>query len=496
MTRRRLLPLLVFALLCVAPAAASANAAVSSSSQGNHYGFGTMAAGSSRSTTLQVTNTGVDTITITGIGVEGGDTSILRPTGGTCSKGTPLRPVSQGDPGCTVIVTFSPRVVGNTSGRLVVSASNSLVPPLDRSANPFPLTGGAKATSCDDSLYSGARDKANPLVLPAQDHTAGASNPIQGAHFFVDKKKGLTTMHNPDGHYSSYLERHGSLYKIANQPENKRFSRFTAGGSASGVQSNVRNFLCRIPQESPGSIPTASIYRIHHDRCGHAGDSSGEQNAYRSWIRGLAKGIGRQPMVLFYEFDALITVGCLSHNGLNARIGELQYGLKTLQALPHTVIYIDAGAADALSYKSTAKLLNRVGIGGIGGFFLNATHYDWTSNEVAYGRKVSALVGHKHFVVSTSVNGRGPLRPKNRVSGGNEVLCNPRGRGLGIKPTTNTGQSSVDGFLWIGNAGLSGGSGPKCNNGPKNGRFFLAYALQLVAHANQQYGPGTKSLPY
>jgi endoglucanase len=475
MTRRRLLPLLVFALLCVAPAAASASATVTSS-QGNHHDFGTVAATGSHSTTLQVTNNGATSLKITGVSAQGGDSALFHPAG--CAQGTVLRPKAS----CALGVTFAPRVVGNFSTRLVVSAVDDVLPFADESAPAFPLTGRANATACNDDLYPASRDKSNPLVLPSNAHTAGASNPIQGAKFFVDRKKGLAI---------PYLRAHPILHKIADQPENKRFSRYTAGGSPSGVESNVRNFLCRIPKESPGSIPTASIYRIHHDKCGHAGDGRSEQDAYRSWIRGLAKGIGRQPMVLYYEFDALITVGCLSHSGLNARIGELQYGLKTLQALPHTVIYIDAGAADALTYRATAKLLNRVGIGGIAGFFLNSTHYDWTQNEVNYGRKVSNLVGHKHFVVSTSVNGRGPLRPRNRVSGGNEVLCNPKGRGLGIRPTTNTKQSGVDGFLWIGNAGLSGGSGKKCNYGPGNGRFFLGYALTLAKNASAQYGPHT-----
>jgi len=323
------------------------------------------------------------------------------------------------------------------------------------------------------------------LELSSNDHTAGASNPLQGARFFVDHTKGLAV---------PYVHRHPSLRKLADQPENKRFSRFTAGGSPHGVQSNVRKFLCRVHADEPGTIPTASIYRIHHDRCGHAADSRREQRAYRGWINGLVRGIGRQPMVLFYEFDALISTPCLSRNGLNARIGELRYGVKKLAALPHTVVYIDAGAADALSYRRTAQLLNRIGIGSIQGFFLNSTHYDWTSNEVAYGRKVSRLVHGKHFVVSTSVNGRGPLRPRSRVRSGNEVLCNPPGRGLGIRPTTDTQQSLADGFLWIGDAGLSGG---KCHRGDVgNGRFFLKYALGLVSRASEQYGPHTRRNPY
>ena len=55
-------------------------------------------------------------------------------------------------------------------------------------------------------------------------------------------------------------------------------------------------------------------------------------------------------------------------------------------------------------------------------------------------------------------NGRGPLVPRSRTHDGNEVLCNPPGRGLGPKPTFDTGYRNVDAFAWIGNPGKSGGS--------------------------------------
>jgi endoglucanase len=86
------------------------------------------------------------------------------------------------------------------------------------------------------------------------------------------------------------------------------------------------------------------------------------------------------------------------------------------------------------------------------------------------------------------------LRPRSRVHGGNEVLCNPPGRGLGPRPTTTTLSSSADAYLWIGNPGRSGG---KCHRGDAtNGRFFLNYALGLVSRANEKLGPGYPSRPY
>jgi endoglucanase len=92
------------------------------------------------------------------------------------------------------------------------------------------------------------------------------------------------------------------------------------------------------------------------------------------------------------------------------------------------------------------------------------------------------LTGGKHFVVNTAVNGRGPLRPPSPVHQGNEVLCNPPGRGLGPRPTVSTGVRNVDMFAWIGSPGESGGA---CRPGaPTTGVFWPAYALALVRNAD------------
>ncbi len=118
----------------------------------------------------------------------------------------------------------------------------------------------------------------------------------------------------------------------------------------------------------------------------------------------------------------------------------------------------------------------------IQGFFLNSTHFDWTKREIRYGQVVSRLTGGKHFVVNTAENGRGPLRPHDRVHRGNEVLCNPRGRGLGPLPTFHTGYRNVDAFAWIAHPGVSGG---RCRRGaPGTGYFWPQLALELVRNAD------------
>ena len=138
-------------------------------------------------------------------------------------------------------------------------------------------------------------------------------------------------------------------------------------------------------------MPLLATYRIVHGLCGHASDSRADIASYKGFIDGFAQGIGSYRAVLFLEMDSIITMPCLSRHGQAVREQELQYAINTLTAdCPHLVIYLDAGAADALSPKQAAKYLRRSGVAKIQGFFLNATHFDWTSNEIRSARRSRA----------------------------------------------------------------------------------------------------------
>lgn len=319
---------------------------------------------------------------------------------------------------------------------------------------------------------AGATLAPNPLgTVPAPP----SSNPLVGARWFVDRQWGLAARQERawSGSHPDWAR---AMAKLAAQPEAKRFGGFTAN-----VQRTVHAFVVRAAQQGPGTVPILVIYRLKHVSCGRYGDSYGERLAYRRWIDAFARAVGSHRSLIFLEPDALITVGCLSGGGLRTRIGELRYAGAKLAALPHSVVYLDAGAADALSAGYAAHLLRMAGVARLNGFFLNATHYDWTGNELRYGNAISRRVGFKHFVVSTAVNGNGPLVPSSRVRYGNEVLCNPPGRALGTPPTTRTGSPLADAYLWIGNPGRSGGP---CHPGdPPNGSWFPSYALGLAERA-------------
>jgi endoglucanase len=298
---------------------------------------------------------------------------------------------------------------------------------------------------------------------------SGESNPLQGVTFFVDHQTQT----------AQEAAQHPELSVIANQPGVERFGLF----SGPDVGLVATSYLERAAIQEPGTVPMLSTYRVVDGHCGHWADPPADQSSYHDFITSLSQGIGNFRAVMFLEMDSLITTGCLTHHGVAVRMRELNGAINVLTA--HNlglVIYLDAGAADAVHAKPMANLLERAGIAKIQGFFLNSTHFDWTSHEIRYGEQISQLTGGKHFVVSTSVNGRGPLVPKSRVKSGNEVLCNPPNRGLGPTPTANTGFPNVDAFAWIGKPGYSGG---QCRPGaPPTGAFWLAMALQLVHNAN------------
>lgn len=323
------------------------------------------------------------------------------------------------------------------------------------------------------------RDALNPLALdPPPAASPAGVNPLWGARLYVNPPRTLA------GKVAAMIrgtrpDAAQQLQVIANQPETKRY-----GGWDDNVANKVARYLAQADAERPGEVPLLSTYRLHHLACGRVSDSRAEVAAVARWYDAFARGIGAHRVVVFVEIDALITAPCLSQTGLSRRVTELRDALARLASLPHTVVYVDAGAADAQRPAAVARLLRRVGVRWIEGFFTNATHQDWTSREIRYGRAISRLTGGAHYVVNTTVNGRGPLIPRSRVRFGNSIHCNPPGRGLGPLPTWNVSARfpRLDGFFWIGNPGRSAGD---CGHGnPPSGTFWVDYALELIRNAD------------
>jgi endoglucanase len=93
----------------------------------------------------------------------------------------------------------------------------------------------------------------------------------------------------------------------------------------------------------------------------------------------------------------------------------------------------------------------------------------WIYSDQWYQQNLGSAVPTTHFLIDTSRNGQGPLdvsvyanAPFNQpasviqtLSGGS--WCNPPGRGLGVRPTANTGVALLDAYLWVKSPGQSDG---------------------------------------
>jgi endoglucanase len=221
----------------------------------------------------------------------------------------------------------------------------------------------------------------------------------------------------------------------------------------------------------------------------YQGGGPAEDARTRAWYDDLAHAIGGDRVVIAFEPDSLGTIDCHARSRRDDRIRLLRYGVDALSGNPNATIYIEAGASDWEPARRTAKQLRAVGIAKVRGFMLNATHYDWTRNNIEHGLEISGLTGGKHFVINTAENGRGPIHhflPNGRRI---TVWCNPPKRGLGPAPTTNTANPMVDAYLWINRPGYA----QSCQHRPI--AWYPPRALTYAKYATDWEAPprGTKN---
>ena len=228
------------------------------------------------------------------------------------------------------------------------------------------------------------------------------------------------------------------------------------------------------------------------------------------------------------------------------RFAMLNHAVDALGANARTRVYLDGTHSGWLGVGDAADRLDRAGVARADGFFLNVSNYRTTSSSLKYGDWISQCLwfgtnaaeggwrlGHfeqcasqyypssgyddttasdawyvenvtnaanppsgpgdlTHFVVDTSRNGRGPWTPPAGLYPDPQDWCNPPGRGLGIRPTTATGDPLADAFLWVKVPGESDG---QCSRGltdnggvdpewgvvdPAAGDWFPQQALELA----------------
>lgn len=218
------------------------------------------------------------------------------------------------------------------------------------------------------------------------------------------------------------------------------------------------------------------LYNIPHRDCGqYSQGGAADGNAYRTWIDGVAAGIGDRSATVILEPDAVLHLvdGCTKDEFHEERYDLLTGAVEKLGALKNTKVYLDAGNAGWGHPDQIFEPLKWAGIAKADGFSVNVSNFYSTEDSIAYGKQLSAKVGNKHFVIDTSRNGKGPYKSGDE----NERWCNPPGRALGETPTIKTADPLVDAYLWVKRPGESDG---ECKGGPKAGQWWPTYALKLA----------------
>lgn len=227
--------------------------------------------------------------------------------------------------------------------------------------------------------------------------------------------------------------------------------------------------------QAAGTIPVLALYGIPNRDCGsYAAGGFGSGGSYRAWIDGVAAAIGPGRAAVILEPDALAMIDCLSPGQQQERLELIGYAVDTLARNPGTAVYVDAGHPRWVAADVMANRLNQVGIAKARGFSLNTANFFTTEESTGYGAAISGMTGGKPYVIDTSRNGAGP------VEGDDLYWCNPSGRALGARPTTDTGNPQVDAFLWVKRPGESDGA---CRGFPSAGTFMSQNAIDLARNA-------------
>ncbi len=311
-----------------------------------------------------------------------------------------------------------------------------------------------------------------PLTSPPPP-TTDPENPLEGANLFVDPKS--LAMLN----YKVLVDKDPAkakiIKKIAFVPQ-----AMWMGEWNTDIFRAVEHLVSRA--KADGAVPIMIAYNIPYRDCGQysEGGSEGAED-YKRWIRNVAAGIGDDEAVVVLEPDALGHFQeCLSEEKKAERMELLNDAVRVLRQNPNTAVYLDAGHARWVEAEEMAERLKMAGVEHANGFSLNTSNYVSTEENMEYGKKISELVGGKHFVIDTSRNGAGPYEEAENAE---EAWCNPPGRKIGQYPTTDTGEPLCDAFLWLKRPGESDG---ECTNsseehqGPKAGVWWEEKALELA----------------
>nr|XP_036575920.1 Cellobiohydrolase II [Colletotrichum truncatum]KAF6782576.1 Cellobiohydrolase II [Colletotrichum truncatum] len=198
------------------------------------------------------------------------------------------------------------------------------------------------------------------------------------------------------------------------------------------------------------------------------------------------------------------------------------YAIRQLN-LPHVAMYLDGGHAGWLGWPANlppaaqmyAKVFKDAGSPkALRGLVTNVANYNaWSASSPAPYTQSNPNYDEKHYIEALGPalraqgwdaqfivdQGRSGKQPTGQEQWGD--WCNAIGTGFGLRPSTNTGSSLVDAFVWVKPGGESDGTSDttaarydhNCGKNdalkpaPEAGTWFQAYFEQLLKNANPAF---------
>ena len=209
---------------------------------------------------------------------------------------------------------------------------------------------------------------------------------------------------------------------------------------------NIKNTL----QNCGQSISVVIIYGMPNKDCA-AHESSGgtnqNENDYQQFITNLHNIVNDSEIIYIIEPDA-ISLSTDNKCGIqNNYIGNIKNALSILSKNPNARIYLDIGYWTLLyGDQQIEEILNIINIidpdKKIKGISLNLSNYRTNTETINSCQRINDLSNNRYkCIIDTSRNANGPNN--------DNTWCNLKSAGIGTTPTSDTGNSNVDYFLWL-----------------------------------------------
>ncbi|POM77138.1 Glycoside hydrolase [Phytophthora palmivora] len=210
-------------------------------------------------------------------------------------------------------------------------------------------------------------------------------------------------------------------------------------------------------QCSEDSRMTIAVYGIPDKDCNAGLSSSGTVQStsdYQSFLSELTTAVGDRKVLYVVEPDA---VGLLANGGCGESAGyldNLKIAVAALSANSNAQLYVDVGywlLADSTNAAEVATIINELSASGtLKGITINTSNYRSTDECTTYCNNFQTAMGSTSLtcVIDTSRNYNGSP---------SSDWCNVKTAGIGKPPSSSTGISNIDYFMWIKPPGESDG---------------------------------------